>query len=389
MPETPGVPDNLERSLRRRTGRRAARRASRLAAWLEVQIDQRRARRRLRRGRLRQPELQPYLGHGTPTTLWLKGRVLEQRGLLHSAASDTRWRNLRNMLRRLETDEIAGARVRARLTLPAGQPAAAPESVVEQEATSDDEGYFDLRLELPTPLAPPTGWQRVELELLHPLGRGHRQVRAPGEVLVAHDAAFGVISDLDDTVVRSGVTDLHKMLWIALTSNPHTRLPFDGVAELYQALRRGGQPGAGNPVFYVSSSPWNLHDMLVEFMDVHGLPRGPLFLRDWSPSTVKGGGTAHKHAAIRTLLDTYPRLNFVLIGDSGEHDPEIYAEVVRANPGRVRAVYIRDVTTQQRHQAVLGIAAELRDLDVPMLLTDDTAAVAGHARELGLIPPAG
>lgn len=373
MPDHPGVTGSRERRLGHRVGR--------LLSRLEVALDQRRARRRLRRGRLRQPELQPYLGHGTLTELWLKGRVLEQRGVLHSAASDTRWRNLRNMLRRLETDEITGARVRGRFT------ASTPAVTLEQEATSDGEGYFELRFELPAPLPPPTAWHRVELELLQPLGPRHKPVRTHGEALVPHDASFGVISDLDDTIVRSGVTDLHKMLWIALTSNAHTRLPFDGVAELYQALRRGDRGHADNPVFYVSSSPWNLHDMLVEFMEIQGLPRGPVFLRDWSPSTVKGGGTAHKHAVIRRLLDAYPDLGFVLIGDSGEHDPEIYAEVARANPGRVRAIYIRDVTSQRRHQAVLAIAAELATLDVPMLLTDDTAAVATHARELGLIAP--
>lgn len=365
---------------------RLGRGIARVLTAIELWMDRRRGQRRVRRGRLRQPELQPYLGHGTPTELWLKGRVLEQRGLLQAAVSDTRWRNLRNMVRRMATDEIAEARVRARLVTEPLETTPLAGQTFEQEVVTDDEGYFDVRLRLPAPLPEPIAWQHVELELLAPYGPDHNRAEARGAILAVHDAPFGIISDLDDTVVRTGVTELGKMLWIALTSNAHTRLPFDGVAELYQAFRRGPDGRGANPVFYVSNSPWNFHDMLVEFFDLQGVPRGPLFLRDWSPTTVKGGGAIHKREVIRRLLETYPHMQFVLIGDSGEHDPEIYAQVAHEHPERVRVIYIREVTSQERHEEVLAIAAELRPLGVEMVLADDTAVVAAHARTLGLIP---
>jgi phosphatidate phosphatase APP1 len=137
-------------------------------------------------------------------------------------------------------------------------------------------------------------------------------------------------------------------------------------------------------VFYVSNSPWNLYDLLEDFLDVHGIPRGPLLLRDWSPRTTLKAGEAHKLAAIQQLLDAYPGLPVVLIGDSGERDPEIYRQVVLRHPGRVLAVYVRDVAPE-RHADVRAIAAELAAHGVELVFSPDTEAARRHALDHGLI----
>ena len=324
-------------------------------------------------------EILPYRGHGTRDLLFLKGRVLETAGLAPSGASDSRRRNLRNMARRFLSSEIPHARVRASLRFPQG-------GREELEAVADEEGFFDLRFDLEEPLEGSTGWHPLEIELSWPrTGEGNTS-RARGSVLVSAGARFGVISDLDDTVVRSSVTNLLKMARIALLSNAHTRLPFEGVADFYRALQLGPSGEDFNPIFYVSSSPWNLYDMLEEFLDVHGVPSGPLFLKDWSFATLRDHDR-HKLGTIRTLLATYPDLPFVLIGDSGERDPEIYLQVVHEHPGRIRTIYIRDVTTRERDAAVHEIADQLRDLGVEMLLTAGTAEAAEHAVDRGLIAP--
>jgi phosphatidate phosphatase APP1 len=159
------------------------------------------------------------------------------------------------------------------------------------------------------------------------------------------------------------------------------------VAAFYRALQRGRSGGERNPIFYVSNGPWNLYDMIEELFDVHGIPGGPLFLRDWSPTKLQDHGE-HKLGVIRTLLATYSDLPFVMIGDSGEQDPEIYRRIVYEHPDRILAVYIRDVTTPERDAEVRKISKELQDLGVEMLLTSGTAEAAGHAECLGLIPPA-
>jgi phosphatidate phosphatase APP1 len=335
-------------------------------AWLDA---------KRRSGLLAPVEVHAYRGHGTTGALWCRGRVLERTGVVRSRARDTSLHNLRNMARRFIANDIPGARVRARF------------GTLERELVADEEGYVEACLELPEPLPPRTHWHEVELELLAPMARGQREARAVASVLVPVGARFGVISDLDDTVLESGATDRLRMLRIALLSNAHRRLPFEGVASFYRALQRGRDGQAYNPIFYVSSSPWNLFDLLEDFLDVNGIPRGPLFLRDWSPRGLQRAGEQHKLSAIRSLLDTYPDMPFVLIGDSGERDPEIYQRVVHEHPGRCIAVYIREVTAGRRHAATLAIAEDLRGHGVEMLVGPDTAAAVEHARARGLIAP--
>jgi phosphatidate phosphatase APP1 len=319
-------------------------------------------------------EVLPYRGYGTPRELFLKGRVLEEAGITRFGQDDTTLENLRNMARRFASDEVAGARVRASFR------------GARVEAVANEEGFFDVRLAPPEPLTGPTRWHPVELELISPPSPGGGPVRSTGSVLVPSGARFGIISDIDDTVVRSSATNALKMAWIVLLNNAHTRLPFEGVATFYDALQRGADGQEYNPIFYVSSSPWNIYDVLEDFLNVHSVPPGPLLLKDWSLG-VLGKHKDHKLGIIRRLLRTYPELPFVLIGDSGEEDPEIYRQAVREQPGRVRAIYIRDVTTAVRDAEIRAIAKEVRGLGVEMVFAPDTAVAAEHAASIDLIAP--
>jgi phosphatidate phosphatase APP1 len=324
-------------------------------------------------GRGRPVELHPFRGYGTVHRLVLRGRVLRSTGLVRSRLGDSTLDNLRNMLRRFESDEVPGALVAARA---GGR---------QVQVRAGAEGFFDVALDLPAPLADGRVWEPVELELVAPRPPGGA-AHATGQVLVPRQAQYAVISDLDDTVLHSNATSLWQMGKLTLLHNAHTRLPFEGVAGFYRALQRGRDGEAYNPVFYVSNGPWNLYDLLEDFLDVHGVPRGPLFLRDWSLRTLRAG-EAHKLATIDTLLATYPGLGVVLIGDSGERDPEIYRQVVLGHPGRVLAVYLRDVDPARR-PACQAIGQELAAHGVDLVLAHDTEAARRHALDRGLIVPA-
>jgi phosphatidate phosphatase APP1 len=134
-----------------------------------------------------------------------------------------------------------------------------------------------------------------------------------------------------------------------------------------------------NPVFYVSKSPWNLYAPIVEYLEVQGLPRGPVLLRDygWKPSRT------HKTDSIEEILDTYPRLKFVLSGDSGEQDPEIYADVVRRHPDRILAIYIRSVKLK-RVKEIERLAAEVAKTGTQLILAPEAETAAAHAAAEGL-----
>lgn len=319
----------------------------------------------------------PYLGYGSADRLYLKGRVLENEGIRSALVEDSLWDNLVNMYRRFASDEIPGARVQAQFD---GQ-------VVE--ITTDEEGFFDLWIEPKRAPAANTPWQSIDLQLLAPL-RHEAPVTAKGLVLVPHQPQFGVISDLDDTVVHTNATTLLKMARIVFLGNAYTRLPFPGVAAFYRALQQGHNGTMANPLFYVSSSPWNLFDLLQDFLILQDIPLGPILLRDWGLTETEilpTGHRDHKLAAIRQILDLYADLHFILIGDSGQEDPEIYTEIVGDYGHRICAVYIRNVTLDNvaRPGAIQTLAGEVRRAGSDLLLVDDTQAAARHAVAQGWV----
>jgi len=320
--------------------------------------------------------IEPYRGHGTSTLLRCGGRVLEHVDFPVSDAHASAWRNVNEFIKRMRSDEVPFARVRARFR------------GIEQVASADREGHVRFELALPDPLET-SGWHDVTLELIDPPPRRDQVVRAMARVLVPPPSArLGVISDIDDTVLWTNVTNKLKMLAMLVRSNPHTRKPFKGVAAFYQALRDGPTGSEGNPVFYVSRSPWNLYAPLAEFMDLQGIPAGPLMLRDLGLSG--RGNRAHKQACIERILGTYPDLPFVLIGDSGERDPEIYRQVVHDHPNRVRVIYIRSINPDPaRIDAIDRLIDEVRPTGVQLMLAPDSECAATHAAAEGLISPAG
>lgn len=320
----------------------------------------------------------PYRGYGTAQRLYLKGRVLEDEGISSPSAEDSTLRNLLNTYKRFESDEIAGALVMCRF------------QGVEQKVMSDEEGFFELCIQPIEPLPTDRLWHEVELELLSPMREGDPPVQATGYVLVPPPSAqFGVISDMDDTVVYTNASNLLEMGRIVFMGNARTRIPFEGVAAFYQALQAGTQ--GFNPIFYVSSSPWNLYDLLAEFLQIQQIPSGPLMLRDWGISENEFLPTKHgphKISAIRQILDTYPQLPFILIGDSGQEDPEIYHDIVQQYPNRILAVYIRNVTTKaKRADTILALASDVAKAGSSLILANDTLEAATHAAAQGWISP--
>jgi phosphatidate phosphatase APP1 len=201
-----------------------------------------------------------------------------------------------------------------------------------------------------------------------------------------------VISDIDDTVVQTGSDHLLRIAGNTLLGNARTRLPFNGASAFYRALYRGvlTAGGEGNPLFFVSGSPWNLYDLFLDFFNLHEIPGGPLiFLRDWGlaendffPSHTR----QYKLGWCRLIMDLYRDLPFILVGDSGQMDPEIYQELVDLYPGRIRAIYIRSVSRRRGRVAAIQMLAEKTARDGSQLvLAENTQSLVAHARSQGWI----
>ncbi|HEX2535523.1 MAG TPA: App1 family protein, partial [Chitinophagaceae bacterium] len=153
-----------------------------------------------------------------------------------------------------------------------------------------------------------------------------------------------------------------------------------------RALCNGYDDRTSNTLFYVSGSEWNLFDLLDHFFRYHDIPEGPFFLRDkglrFDKSDVAPTEQAFKHSQICRILDTFPNLKFICIGDSGQHDPEIYRQVVQEYPGRILGVYIRDVSDGHRDAEVKAICAEVQKSGTEMELLPETLSAARHAHRM-------
>lgn len=305
-----------------------------------------------------------------------QGRIIKDEGFSAPNRQGTAWGNFIDLYKRIGSDEVPGARLLART------------GSAELELVADADGYFEAEI---APDAPPeqSGWRAVELELLDPAPPAGKAIRATAQVLVPPPGArFGVISDIDDTVLWSNVTNKLQMLKLLAVTNAHTRKPFKGVAALYRALRDGAGGDEGNPIFYVSSSPWHLYTPLVDFFMAQDIPLGPLLLKRLGLRALFGAGRHHDHKLknIERILLTYPALPFVLIGDSGQLDPEIYKEVVQRHPGRVRIIYIRNIDPDPaRIEALDRLIAEVRMTNTQLVLVPDSEFAAAHAAAEGLI----
>ena len=305
----------------------------------------------------------PYRGFGRGNEMLLRGRLLREKKITRARAAEPVWRSVLNAYRRFESDEVPGAQITATYR----------DAVVE--TVTDDEGHFQIRLQ-PSLLDSSLLW--------HPVRLASGGISATGHVLIPPpNAEFGIISDIDDTIVQTGATKFTTMIRSVLLENAAMRMPFEGVTDLYKALHAGW-----NPIFYVSSSPWNLYDLLEDYMDIQGIPPGPMFLQDYGvdeATFIHDAHDVHKLREIQSILDYYATLPFVLIGDSGQHDPEIYLRVIQANPDRIRLVVIRDVTEDVRDKTVARLADEAKTAGTEMLYVKTSAEALDHARKATLV----
>lgn len=162
-----------------------------------------------------------------------------------------------------------------------------------------------------------------------------------GKVRLIEPRGVSIISDIDDTVKVSEVLDRSRLISRTFLEE---FVAVEGIAEAYRKIAT-----EENAVFhFVSSSPWHLYRPLMQFLEQHSFPQAELHLkafrfRDSSLRDLFKSGLETKPPVIRSILKRYPHRTFILIGDSGEEDPEAYAQIVREFPKQIRRVLIRSV----------------------------------------------
>ncbi|MFT3799182.1 App1 family protein [Microbacterium sp.] len=246
---------------------------------------------------------------------------------------------------------------------------------VSHEVVADRGGVIDTVL--PACLAP--GWQPVTMSV---------EESEPFETrvfIVGADVRFGVISDVDDTVMVTALPRPLVAAWNSFVLDEHARQPVPGMAVLLERLVRD-HPGA--PVIYLSTGAWNVAPTLQRFLQRHLFPAGSLLLTDWGPTHDRWfrSGREHKQENLRRLEREFPAVTWVLIGDDGQHDDDLYTAFTSDFPDHVAAVAIRRLSSAE---AVLaGGRTAVNDhsaAGVPWVTGDDGAALLARLAEVGVV----
>ncbi|MGI5215916.1 App1 family protein [Plantactinospora sp. CA-290183] len=262
----------------------------------------------------------PYAGYGAPGWVRVLGRVLLTR--------------LRRRPGR-QIEKVRGWRHFA--TLPVQHaPVVIEAGGTRHEARADRSGFIDLVLK--ADLAP--GWQSVRIT-----SPGAEPVDAPVRI-VDPDLRFGILSDIDDTVMVTALPRPLLAAWNTFVLDEHARMAVPGMAVLFERLVTA-HPGA--PVLYLSTGAWNVAPTLTRFLSRHLYPAGPLLLTNWGPTADSWfrNGREHKRATLARLAREFPDIRWLLIGDDGQHDQEIYAEFAAKYPDSVAGVAIRRLSPTQ------------------------------------------
>ena len=314
-------------------------------------------------------EIKTYISYGYKNKLLLRARVLEYKAAEQAEKTDSSFKNFKRNLGFFASSEIANAKIKASY------------GEFEKIIIANEEGFVEEILD----------WdiggsglvEYIDLVLLEPDPSKQIKPSFKAPIVVATKPKFGIISDIDDTIIKSDVKNLFKLAKNTLLGNAQSKEVFAGAAKLYQAL-----VAQENPIFYVSSSPWNIYDTILQVFEINDLPFGPLILRDWGISQdeiLPIHNKKYKIAEISRVLDIDYDLKFILIGDSGQEDPEIYSEIVAAYPERILAVYIRDVSGQKRDAEIKLLADKLKEHDIDLVLAESTDLFFEHASEQGFI----
>jgi phosphatidate phosphatase APP1 len=315
-----------------------------------------------------------YRGFGRVDRVFLQGRVLIRKSI-RNGASQTTLRQLLDSYRNLNSLEIP----RAKLLI-----------MIEArsfELETDEQGYFTLDAAIEPPFPPQDNpWKSIQIELVDtPWGK--LNAKTTTKILIPPpNAVFGIITDIDDTIVHTGLTSLLKWeaVYNTLFKSPARRKVFDEAAAFFKALRQGPTLDNYNPIFYVSNGPRNLYDLVKKYLRVHKLPKGPILLRDFGiPYKLHARSKGHKAECLERILCTFPDLPFILIGDSGEKDPYIYHEMALEFPKQVKAIYIRDVQHNRRRRRLQKLYSDVARPS--FVLFEGYSGLAKAAADAGLL----
>lgn len=248
-----------------------------------------------------------------------------------------------------------------------------------------DDGYFKFCI--PLEKESHFGWIEYEVSIKYKT----EIITVKGSFIRPHKGNLGIISDIDDTFLISHTRNIFKKIYILLFKNVNDRKVFKDVVPHYQALSSAGRNNKDerNAFFYISSSEWNLYSFIVKFTKIHELPRAVILLKDIKRGVTDfffsgRGNHNHKFDKIKHVLEFYPNLKYVLLGDDSQHDPFLYEQICKIFPVTVKAVYIRQ-TGKNKKETTKTILKNLENLDVSVCYFKHSSEAILHSKSIGII----
>ena len=231
------------------------------------------------------------------------------------------------------------------------------------------------------------GWIEYEVSLKY----DNKTIAATESYIRPKIDHLGIISDIDDTFLVSYTLNPLRKIYNLLFKNVNRRKIFEDVTVHYQALSQSGRNTDEelNVFFYVSSSEWNLYRFIVKFTEIHQLPKAVLLLKDIKTSLTNffwtgRGGHNHKFEKIKHILEFYPNLKYVLIGDDSQEDPYLYEAISKIFPLTIQAIYIRQ-TAKDKKKKVIKTLQNLESLSVEVCYFKTSNEAIAHSKKIGLI----
>jgi phosphatidate phosphatase APP1 len=309
------------------------------------------------------PTVVPFPGYGGDGWIRVLSRVLLVRPRKHDEER-SRYRSVRGWrsFTSVPVNEVA-------VTITAGGR--------DFRMTSDRGGVVDIRLDVTLPF----GWNTITL-------RTDDSVTVEAPVYVVDPSVrFGVLSDIDDTVMVTALPRPLLAAWNTFVLDEHARRPVPGMAVLYDRLLRAHE---GAPVIYLSTGAWNVAPTLTRFLTRNLYPAGAMLLTDWGPTRDRlfRSGRLHKQDSLERLAGEFPDISWLLVGDDGQHDEEIYGEFSRKHEANVAAVCIRQLSTGEAVFAGGRSTVDERGsgTDVQWLYAPDGAGLSDRLTDIGLLP---
>ena len=262
-----------------------------------------------------------HMAYAYENQLLIEGRMVQKRNIREPAKDDSRIRNLKRSAKQFFNDEADDELI----WLGFGKDS--------WFVRTDDEGYF--RLDVRTSEALNSGWHDVR-------AYGKNAAETGKVLVVSKENTLGLISDLDDTIIVSEVLKKRRLLSNTFLKNPLQRKTFPRMAELYQQFVRARKEPESAPIFYLSASPRQLSRGINAFLQHNKFPQGVLITKRLDNNSLFDQRT-YKIREIQEIFSRLPDIRFILVGDDGEKDPEIYQEIREKYPDRVEAIWIRQV----------------------------------------------